>query len=79
MGLLCCVLAVFTAVCPDAARSQNINRTVDFEDFGFSVPLSVGARPAGLAGAYVAAGNDVYALCYNPAGLARITSPARYR
>jgi long-subunit fatty acid transport protein len=52
--------------------SQYVNRAVEFEDLGFTFPLNVGARPAGLAGAYVAAGNDVNSLIYNPAGLAGI-------
>jgi hypothetical protein len=32
----------------------------------------VGARPAGLGGAYTAVSDDVYSVYYNPAGLARI-------
>jgi hypothetical protein len=52
--------------------AQDINRTVEFENYGFTQPLYVGARAAGLAGAYTAVGNDLYAMLYNPAGLARI-------
>jgi len=52
--------------------------------FGFSYYLSVfscwsafeysfiGARPAGLGGAYTALSDDVYSIYYNPAGLSRI-------
>jgi long-subunit fatty acid transport protein len=57
---------------PHTAFSRDIDRTVEFEDLGFTGPIDVGARPAGMAGAYVAAGNDVHMLVYNPAGLARI-------
>ncbi|MFH2070581.1 MAG: conjugal transfer protein TraF [Elusimicrobiota bacterium] len=34
--------------------------------------ISVGARPAGLGGAYTALSDDVYSVYYNPAGLALI-------
>jgi long-subunit fatty acid transport protein len=54
------------------AHAQRAVRSLEFHDFGFTRPLSPGARPAGLAGAYVSAANDVHALVYNPAGLARI-------
>jgi len=57
---------------PSPASAQDINDAVTFEDLGFTQRLAVGARPAGMAGAYVAAGDDVYSLIYNPAGLARI-------
>jgi long-subunit fatty acid transport protein len=57
---------------PAPASAQNINDAVTIEDLGFTQRLAVGARPAGMAGAYVAAGNDVHSLIYNPAGLARI-------
>jgi hypothetical protein len=71
--LLFCAVVFAIAVVPQRpAYPQNISRTVEFEDLGFTAPLDVGARPAGLAGAYVAVGNDVHALVYNPAGLARI-------
>jgi hypothetical protein len=52
--------------------AQNINEAITVEDLGFTQWLGVGARPAGMAGAYVAASNDVHALYYNPAGLARV-------
>jgi long-subunit fatty acid transport protein len=73
--LRCCAVLAFTVFPHHAAHSRGIdfiNRTVDFDDFGFTRLLDVGARPAGLAGAYAAAGNDVHTLIYNPAGLARI-------
>jgi long-subunit fatty acid transport protein len=66
------VVLATTVVPHHAAHSQDINRTVEFEDLGFTDPINVGARPAGMAGAYVASGNDVHTLVYNPAGLARI-------
>ena len=52
--------------------AQNINEAITVEDLGFTQWLGVGARPAGMAGAYVAACDDVYSLYYNPAGLARV-------
>jgi hypothetical protein len=70
--LFCIVIAAITVTPHRIAFSQDISRTVDFEDLGFTGPLDVGARPAGLAGAYVAIGNDVHSLIYNPAGLAQI-------
>jgi long-subunit fatty acid transport protein len=68
----CIVVLASTIVPHKKAFSQGIDRTVEFEDLGFTNPINVGARPAGMAGAYVAAGNDVHALVYNPAGLARL-------
>jgi hypothetical protein len=71
--LLACIIVLTITVVPHrTAHSQDVDRTVEFEDLGFTNSMTVGARPAGLAGAYVAAGNDVHALVYNPAGLARI-------
>jgi len=35
-------------------------------------PIPIGARPAGLGGAYTALSDDVYSICYNPAGMALI-------
>ncbi len=49
-----------------------INEAVTIEDFGFTQRLIVGSRAAGMSGAYVASGDDVYALIYNPAGLAGV-------
>ena len=66
------VVLAITVVPYHTAFSQGVDRTVEFEDLGFTDPIDVGARPAGMAGAYVAAGNDVHMLIYNPAGLARI-------
>jgi long-subunit fatty acid transport protein len=68
----CIIVLAITVVPHHTAYSQDIDRTVEFEDLGFTNPVNVGARPAGMAGAYVAAGNDVHMLVYNPAGLARI-------
>ncbi len=69
-----CLLVVLALVPGGAGPvfAQDINRTVEFENYGFTRPLNVGARAAGMAGAYTAAGNDVYMLLYNPAGLAKI-------
>jgi len=73
-GSFLCLLVLFTLLASGftPANAQDINRTVEFENYGFTHPLNVGARAAGLAGAYSAAGNDVYMLIYNPAGLAKI-------
>lgn len=70
--LFCIVIAAITVVPYRTAFPQDISRTVEFEDLGFTNPLDVGARPAGMAGAYVAIGNDIHSLIYNPAGLAGI-------
>jgi len=72
MLFFCLIVLAITVVPHHTAFSQGIDRTVEFEDLGFTDPITVGARPAGMAGAYVAAGNDVHMLVYNPAGLARI-------
>lgn len=67
----CCIGATFIFF-HTTGHSQELNQTVGFEILGFTLPLNVAARPTGLAGAYVAAGNDVHSLVYNPAGLAQI-------
>ncbi len=65
-------VAIVTIVSVSPAAAQNINEAITVEDLGFTEWLSVGGRPAGMAGAYIAAGDDAHALIYNPAGLARI-------
>ena len=62
-------LVVTLVLTVSAARAQDINETVTIEDLGFTQRLIAGARPAGLAGAYVGIGQDAYSLIYNPAGL----------
>jgi hypothetical protein len=43
---------------------------------GFDIlNTAVGGRPSAMAGAFIAVPGDVYNLVYNPAGLARISSP----
>ncbi len=54
------------------AFAQDVNEALDFEDLGFNSRLFSAARPAGLAGAYTTAGDDVHTLVYNPAGLSRV-------
>lgn len=66
------IAALALLVLGTGAHAQRALRALEFEDFGFTRPLSPGARPAGMGGAYVSSGNDVHALMYNPAGLARI-------
>jgi long-subunit fatty acid transport protein len=58
---------------PNPASSQGIiDEAVTIEDLGFTQRLNVGARAAGMAGSCVASCDDVYALFYNPAGLAGV-------
>ena len=66
------LLLAFILVLASPAYSQYIEQAVDFEDLGFYNRLFTAARPAALAGAYTAIGDDVHALVYNPAGLARV-------
>ncbi|UCG50972.1 MAG: hypothetical protein JSW58_12325 [Candidatus Latescibacterota bacterium] len=61
-----------TILAVPVSRAQEINEAVTIEDLGFTGRFTVGARPSALAGAYTAAGEDIYSLVYNPAGLARI-------
>lgn len=43
---------------------------------GFDIlSTTVGARPAAMGAAFIAVPGDIYGLVYNPAGLARISSP----
>ena len=65
-----CVLWLVLGSSPVSA--QDINEAVTMEDLGFTERLAAGARAAGMTGAYTSAGDDVYALFYNPAGLARV-------
>jgi hypothetical protein len=65
-------MAVVVVTPRHSAHAQLINRSVEFENLGFTSPMNVGARPAGMAGAYTAIANDVHSLIYNPAGLARV-------
>jgi hypothetical protein len=66
------LLLVVIVALASPAYSQYKEQAVDFEDLGFYDRLFTAARPAALAGAYTAIGDDVHALVYNPAGLARI-------
>ena len=70
--LLGVFLLVFLLVPASPVRSQYKEQAVDFEDLGFYNRLFTAARPAGLAGAYTSVGDDLHALVYNPAGLARL-------
>lgn len=61
--------------CSDAIKKTVYGATVVFTAVAFayaSPPLSRGARPIALGGAYVAEAGDGYSLFYNPAGLAEI-------
>jgi long-subunit fatty acid transport protein len=63
----------FAVLCAAAVSSgQEIDDAVVLEDLGFDSHLLSAARPAGLAGAYIAAGNDVHSIVYNPAGLSHL-------
>jgi hypothetical protein len=55
-----------------SSSGQSINESVTIEDLGFTRRLHTGARPAALAGAYTAIGDDTHSLIYNPAGLAGV-------
>ncbi len=54
------------------SHGQEIDDAVTLEDLGFDSRLFSAARPAALAGAYIAAGNDAHSLVYNPAGLSQL-------
>jgi long-subunit fatty acid transport protein len=73
----CAVLAaVATAMmlaAPFAARSQ-ILAGLSIERLGALSTTGTGARPFAMGGAYTAAGDDVFSLLYNPAGLAEMRS-----
>ncbi len=69
---LCAILAAATAltlVVPFAAHSQ-ILAGLSLERLGILSTAGTGARPFAMGGAYTAAGDDVFSLLYNPAGLA---------
>jgi long-subunit fatty acid transport protein len=54
-------------------RAQSAARSVLFDDFGLTDPLYTSARAAAMGGAFVSCGDDVHAIMYNPAGLARVS------
>jgi long-subunit fatty acid transport protein len=71
----CAILAAAAALmlaAPFAAHSQ-ILAGLALERLGVLSTPGTGARPFAMGGAYTAAGNDVFALLYNPAGLAEMT------
>lgn len=53
-------------------RAQSASRSVLLDDFGLTDPLFTSARAAAMGGAFVSCGDDVHAIVYNPAGLARV-------
>jgi long-subunit fatty acid transport protein len=59
-------------ITPTISPCQEIADAVELEDLGFDSRLFSAARPAALAGAYIAAGDDVHSLVYNPAGLTHL-------
>lgn len=66
------LLGALLTLLPGTAAAQEAANAVIFEDFGFTQPLFTSARATALGGAYVASVNDVHALMFNPAGLARV-------
>jgi hypothetical protein len=54
------------------AAAQEVAEAIIFEDFGFTQPLFTSARATALGGAFAASADDVHALMFNPAGLARV-------
>jgi hypothetical protein len=73
LGMVLCLFLLALLLMPaSVAFSQYKEQAVDFEDLGFYDRLFTAARPAALAGAYTSIGDDVHALVYNPAGLARV-------
>jgi len=70
----CAILAAAAALmlaAPFAAHSQ-ILAGLSLERLGVLSTMGTGARPFAMGGAYTAAGNDVFSLLYNPAGLAEM-------
>jgi len=72
LALIASIATVVAALFASTAHAQFIGRALELDDLGFTNPLAVSARAAGMGGTYLAHGNDVHALMYNPAGLARI-------
>ena len=71
-AILAAAAALMLAV-PFAAHAQ-ILAGLSLERLGFLSTTGTGARPFAMGGAYTAAGNDVFSLLYNPAGLADMRS-----
>ena len=72
LTILLVAALVLAGTIAQPAGAQDINEAVTVEDLGFTQWLNIGGRPSGMAGAYVAAGDDAHSLFYNPAGLARV-------
>ena len=68
--MVACAAVAFLVGTP--AAQPDINEAVTLEDLGFMNRLHVGARPAGMGGAYTSLGGDAHSLVYNPAGLAEV-------
>ncbi|MFH1755527.1 MAG: hypothetical protein ABIA59_07465 [Candidatus Latescibacterota bacterium] len=71
LSLPACIVLGLLAM-STASPCQEIEDAVVVEDLGFDSRLLPAARPAALGGAYIAAGDDVHSMVYNPAGLSRL-------